>query len=303
MRLSSDFKRKRQIWPWQSGSNGRFVSISFGVNKVNGPAGEFFRPVRIPFLATGTVLALLTACFPGGDPGSGCKGWDEVAFWKSATVKAVSRCLEAGSDPSVRQGADGWTPLHLAAAYNRNPAIIAALVAEGADPNVRGISAETPLHKAAAHTPTPAVIATLVVEGADPNAKDIYGETPLHEAAANNKNAAVIVALVEAGGDPKAKENSGETPLHKAARNNNPAVVNALLKAGAYINEPDQFGETPLHEAAAYTKTSAVINALLKAGADPSAKTREDRTPWDHAEHNEAIRNTAAYWRLKDRRE
>ncbi len=188
--------------------------------------------MRIFLLGMGTVLALLSACSPGQDSGSDCKGWDTVAFWQTATVETVAHCLEAGADPNVRQGFDGWTPLHLAARKNLNTAIIAGLVAAGAD--------------------------------------------------------------------PKATENSGETPLHKAARNNNSAVIDALLEAGADINAQDLFGETPLHEAAAYTTTLAVIIALLKAGADPSVKSKEDKTPWDHAQHNEAIKNSAPYWRLKD---
>lgn len=221
--------------------------------------------MRIFLLAMGTVLALLSACSPGLDRASDCKGWGTVSFWQTATLEMVAPCLEAGADPEVRQGVHGWTPLHLAAAYN----------------------------------PNPVVIARLVTAGADPNAKEIYGGTPLHGAAAHNPNPAVIEALLAVGADPKATENSGETPLHRAARNNNPGVINALLKAGADIQARDRFSETPLHEAAAHTTTPAVIVALLQAGADPNAKSKDNQRPWDYAENNEAIKNSAPFWRLK----
>ena len=35
--------------------------------------------------------------------------------------------------------------------------------------------------------------------------------------------------------------------------------------------------------------------------ADPSAKNKDDKTPWNHLEHNENIKITTAYWLLKDR--
>ena len=52
----------------------------------------------------------------------------------------------------------------------------------------------------------PAVIAALVAAGADPKAKTTSGVTLLHRAAASNENLAVIAALLDAGAGPNAQD-------------------------------------------------------------------------------------------------
>ena len=157
--------------------------------------------MRIFLLAMGTVLALLSACSPGQDRASDCKEWGAVSFWQTATLEMVAPCLEAGADPEVRQGVHGWTPLHLAAAYNPNPVVIARLVTAGADPNVRDISGETPLHWAARKNLNSAIIADLVAAGADPNAKSKDNQRPWDYAENNEaiKNSAPFWRLKAQG--------------------------------------------------------------------------------------------------------
>ena len=44
-----------------------------------------------------------------------------------------------------RRGTEGrWTPLHWAAEYNENPAVIATLLDAGADPKARDLDGKTP---------------------------------------------------------------------------------------------------------------------------------------------------------------
>ena len=103
--------------------------------------------------------------------------------------------------------------------------------------------------------------------------------------------------------DPNTRNNNGRTPLHYAAQGETPAFVSDLVKAGAKVNARDERGGwTPLHLAAWFGKTPAVVAALLSAGADPAAKDKKGKTPWDYAEQNAALKDTAPYWRLNEER-
>lgn len=70
----------------------------------------------------------------------------------------------------------------------------------------------TPLHNAAGWSANPAIIETLVAAGAEVNARDRDGDTPLHNAARFNDNPAVITALLDAGADAAARDDDGKIP-------------------------------------------------------------------------------------------
>lgn len=138
--------------------------------------------------------------------------------------------------------------------------------------------------------------------GADVNARDKYRRTPLYLAARFSKTPAVVEALLKAGADVNARTEFGSTPLHFAARfSKTPAIVETLLRAGAAVNARNRDGQTPLHVAMEYSKTPAVA-ALLDAGADPAAIDKADKTPWDYARKNAALRGTNARRRLREER-
>ena len=198
------------------------------------------------------------------------------------------------SDDDARLAATGETPLHHAAGYNANPALVDALVAVGADVGATGGDLlDTPLHYAAQHNPNPAVVEALVEAGADVNARNravnptwiiqdhLNGVTPLHRAAAANPNPAVVEALLRAGAEVDARDAEGATPLHFAAgRSANPDVVRALVAAGADVDAevvvppgevlndlPLDYGSTPLEIAIGINRNPAVAEALVDAGA------------------------------------
>ena len=74
------------------------------------------------------------------------------------------------------------TPLHLAAKYNENRAVIEALLAAGANQKARDEDGNTPLHLAADPiifgSDVGAAIEALLDAGADPMARNAEGKTP-----------------------------------------------------------------------------------------------------------------------------
>ena len=149
------------------------------------------------------------------DAGERWLSWD---FWRGAGVEDVRSELDCGTEIETKDN-DGWTPLHLAAALNRQPSVVTLLLDRGAD-----------------------------VE-----AKDDRGATPLFRAAWR-KEPSVVTALLDRGADIEAKSDDGWTPLHAVALNGELPVVTVLLDHGAEIEAKTARGSTPLHLVAAWSK-------------------------------------------------
>ena len=116
------------------------------------------------------------------ESGPSCDDWNRRTFFTTTPVEKLTACLKAGADPNAKiKGGD--TPLHFAAMYSADPAIIAKLVEAGANLEARGRFGDTPLHEAASINEIPAIIAALVEAGANLQARDQRGQTPLHDAA------------------------------------------------------------------------------------------------------------------------
>ena len=232
---------------------------------------------------------------------------------------------------------DGDTPLHNAARFNDNPAVITALLDAGADAAARddegkipwdyvkerdalrgadawrlnGLSLATQVFGECARWNTldffeaatlEQVVGCLAAE-AGVNARDEYGRTPLHYAALASTNPALIAALIDAGAEVDARDGGGWTPLHDAAESNSDStIVAALLAAGARVNARDGHSWTPLHFAARFSSSPGVIAALLDAGADAAARDDDGKIPWDYAREREGLHGTDAYWRLNEGR-
>ena len=121
-----------------------------------------------------------------------CEQWNTKEFFQATTGEDVTACLEAGADVAARTE-DGHTPLHEAAS-NENPAVLAALVADGASLETRDDNGNMLLHFAARNNGNPAVIETLLAAGANLEARNDTDHTPLHQAAFID-NLAAIQAL------------------------------------------------------------------------------------------------------------
>jgi ankyrin repeat protein len=123
---------------------------------------------------------------------------------------------------------DGWTPLHLSAAF-ASPEAVTLLLEHGA--HIHQIS-HNPLRNQALHAcialGNSVEVARLLVEaGADVNATAAGGFTPLHLAASNG-NRDVIALLLESGANRNACCDQGRLPADYARERGHPEAV-ALL--------------------------------------------------------------------------
>ena len=196
-------------------------------------------------LARGADPGALDDAGTPADPAA-CEHWNTSSFSLAADADVVAACIDMGADvSSVRERWRGgyWggdvMPLHLAAAWTRDPAVIPLLVEAGADVNARDDRGFSPLHAAARLNENEAVIRALLAAGAELDAWATgfsvdYGweATPLLEAAESNANPAVITALLDAGADASVRGWGGETLLHRAARGGSPDVVSLAVAGG-----------------------------------------------------------------------
>ncbi|WP_263360020.1 ankyrin repeat domain-containing protein [Acidicapsa ligni] len=107
---------------------------------------------------------------------------------------------------------DGWTPLHLAAAFG-TPETVQVLLANGAS------------------------VATV--------SKNAQKNQPLHAALALGRNAETVRLLLEAGADPNATQTGGYTALFSAAGANRTDLVELLTAHGADPSIRNDFGQSP----------------------------------------------------------
>ncbi|MBT9331313.1 ankyrin repeat domain-containing protein [Paracidobacterium acidisoli] len=133
-------------------------------------------------------------------------------------------------DPSAARSVsgDGWTPLHLAAAF-ATPQAVTLLLARGAGLDARSKNPldNQPLHAAVALNTSYEVVLALLDAGADINAKQAGGYTPLHQAADSGK-AEIALLLLARGADPSALCNQGKTPAGYARAKGHTSLAEKL---------------------------------------------------------------------------
>ena len=252
----------------------------------------------------------------GADPDVGRVELDEASPLHQAArggqVEAARLLLGAGADREKRN-ARGFTPLHLAALYDRGP-MAALLLAEGIDPAVRSSDpdpildeftafdlaaergtavADTLLSWAARHArdPGPDLLARaafrgdldavqmLLASGVDPNAPSTPGALPL-ALAAGRDHGGVAQALLDAGADPDRRQLTRyqTTALMETTRADRADMAELLLDSGADPDRRDRYGDTALAWAASL-RAEAVAEALLAGGAETTTRGLLRRTP------------------------
>lgn len=147
-----------------------------------------------------------------------------AAIGDLATIRALGRWPDTLRDYSP----DGWTPLHLAAAFG-GPDAVRTLLELGADPNQRSRNAlnNTPLHACAAISHSVEMARMLLDRGADVNAVQHGGFTALHSAAFNGSTDLVRLLLAR-GADRNLRTDDGQTAVDLAREKGHQEIA-ALL--------------------------------------------------------------------------
>jgi uncharacterized protein len=138
------------------------------------------------------------------------------------------RVLSRWKDTLASYSPDGWTPLHLAAAFG-GPEATEFLLKEGADPNARS--------------------------------KNPMNNNSLHACVAVSHNAHAAKLLIDAGADVNAVQHGGFTALHSAAFSGDLPMTRLLLDSGAKLDPRTDDGQTAL-DLAREKKRDEVVKEL-----------------------------------------
>jgi ankyrin repeat protein len=189
--------------------------------------------------------------------------------------------LEKGADPNLADS-NGYAALHAVVwkatakvglvRPNGTSALVKALLAHGANPNVQiakdppplpgsyiygsGLTGATPLWLAAKAADT-AVMRALVEGGADLQLGNKAGTTPLMVAAGLGQTQGpggvpesrlldAVKVAVELGADLNAVNDTGQTAVHGAASAGFNTIIQVLADGGAKLDVKDKRGQTPL---------------------------------------------------------
>ena len=108
----------------------------------------------------------------------------------------------------------------------------------------------------------------------------------------------LVISTLLATADLQSQE---VTPLNIAASGNDLKKVSLLLEKGAELEARGIDGWTPLMVAAGKSSTPEIVQLLLEKGADALAKDKEGKKAIDHAQKNEKLKGTPAYWKLHNK--
>jgi uncharacterized protein len=126
-------------------------------------------------------------------------------------TESLRKSLSAAPDSIQDYSGDGWTALHLAAAFG-TPETVRLLIEHGAKVEAVSKNPQTnqPLHAALALGRNPETIELLLAAGAAPNDRQTGGFTPIFSAAAANRRDLVEI-LIANGADPAIQNDFGQS--------------------------------------------------------------------------------------------
>ena len=154
--------------------------------------------------------------------------FEAAALGDIASLRAL---LDADPAAVHAFSGDGWTPLHLAAAF-AGPEAVRLLLDRGADVHAvsRNPQQNQPLHAALALSGNLETVRLLLDAGADVNATQAGGFAPLHSAAsAGHRDAAEF--LLARGANPAQADHQGNAPAHYARQRGHAELADWLDSA------------------------------------------------------------------------
>lgn len=166
----------------------------------------------------------------------------------------------------------GSTALHLAAATG-SPAILAYLLTQAIDREIKNWSGMTPLHMAVVMGQRENA-QILLDQGADQNARSAIGQTPLHQAVLRD-NLSLAALLLQNGATVDEQDTEGRTPVDWAVLRNNPAMVELLVAHGA--QPPTNVNTHADHSTPSASQTAFDATQLLGALVTGTGEVREGR--------------------------
>uniref|UniRef100_A0A914BZ09 Palmitoyltransferase n=1 Tax=Acrobeloides nanus TaxID=290746 RepID=A0A914BZ09_9BILA len=197
-------------------------------------------------------------------------------------IERLRYLLDSGQATASATDSDDCSLLHWASINNRLE-IAQLLIDRKCDVNaIGGVLASTPLHWAARHGHA-RMIALLVRNGANYEIRDVEGFTPLHIAVQFGCTP-VAAYLIAKGQSPDTLDETQMTPAMWAAyKVYNVDPLRMLTTLGADLSKFDStYHNAPLHWAAVQGNHVA-INSLLKLNADLTALNKEKETALDIA--------------------
>ena len=265
------------------------------------------------------VDAAIRGCPMWSGPATSVSQLLEPAWVRNASVVQVRKLVNLDADLSAVGSGYKLTALHVAAAWNENPAVTELLLNRGADIDAIDALGRTALHVAATRNRNPAVAELLIARGASTQATDDKGWSVLEAArAGGNARIATIAthrAMEPAGVDSwrllysdwtasatveslsrlldfdttlVSRTGSEGSLLHSLARfNPDPDVIALLLDRGADIRAVNALGENALFSAAV-GKNPAIVALLVERGLPVDAANKYSETAlFDAARWNE----------------
>ncbi len=178
-------------------------------------------------------------------PGQAATEASRMALQKKLADQAARNASGDRHGGSPGQGVSEATARLCVLAGSASPATLEALLAAGADVQVKTRLNMTPL-LLAARSNTAEACTVLLRHGARVTDADKLGWNAVMQAALGNPHPGVIPLLAKAGVDVNARDSSGKTALMLAASGNGAGTVRELLALGADRTLRDAKGRTAL---------------------------------------------------------